>query len=387
MIKKIFFILVLVLALFSVVDVEANSESKFIDMKTYTNIYKLSEDSEVKLPFIRFFNDKSIFDKKLDKSGLSIAAKSIEITDDVNGMQTIISSDTVEVKGNMEYATIIAANVNISGIIEKDCLIIAESVFIQEGANILGDIIIVSGIVEMRGDIQGNIIASSSNFLMEGSVQKDFRVHSADMIFNDATVNGDIYIETDSELNISGKYQNAVVNKIQNNDINDVDRKNEITKIVIKVAIAVILFALLNKIVRKIKPELFKGLAEKTKKHSSFMIIMGVLLLITIPLVIILACVCSLIGLGVVTTPLFVVYVAMIVVIISLAKFIVGSVIYELIKDKIEINTSLKEVSVLMGIYVAIYMLCYIPYISWFATMAIVLVSAGVTVTGMVRKN
>lgn len=386
MIKKIFCVFALVLSFLGISHVEANNESNFMDIQTYTSIYKLSEDSEVKLPYIKFFNEKASFDKKLDKSGLTIAAKAVEIADDINGMQTIIASDTVDIKGNMEYATIIASNVGISGTIEKDSLIIAESVFITETANILGDIVIMAGSVEMRGNVQGNIIANSSEFLMEGNVEKDFRVRSENMTFNETDIKGDIYIETESDLDISNKYQNAIVNKIERNAINEVERKAQITKTVVSVITAVILFTLLNKIVRKIKPELFKTLADKAAKHSSFAVIMGVLLLTTIPIVVLVVLVCSTFGLGVVTTPLFVVYIAMLVVVIALAKFIVGSVVYELIKEKLKIDTSLKEIGMLMGIFATLYLLCYIPYIAWFATMAIVLISAGITVTGMIRK-
>lgn len=387
MLKKISFVFVILMFLVCMTNVEAKSNSNFIDMQTYTNIYKLSEDSDVKLPFIKFFNEKANFDKKLDKSGLTISAKALEITDDINGLQTIIASDTVDIKGSVEYATIVASNVMISGTVEKDILVLAESVFITETANILGDIIVMSASMEMKGTVHGNLIANTTEFVMAGNVAKDFRVRSQEMAFEETDIKGDIYIETESDINISSKYQNAIVNNIQTNVVTEAERKAQVNHTVVKVVTAVILFTLLNMLVRKIKPELFKNLSNKAIKHSSFAIIIGVITLTTIPIIVVLATICSLIGLGVVTTPLFVVYIALIVVIIALAKFIVGSTIYEVIKDKIKANNLLKEISLLLGIFAVLYLICYLPYIAAISSMAIVLLSAGIVTTGLLRKQ
>ena len=388
MIRKICFIIMLLLSFVCITsNVEAASESNFIDMRTYTNIYKLSEDSDVKLPYIKFFNEKASFDKKIDKSGLTIAAKALEIIDDVNGMQTIMAADTVDIKGSMEYAAILASNVMISGTIEKDIFILAESVFITETANILGDIIIMSETIEMKGKVEGNLVANSDNFLMAGTVLKDFRVRSQEITFEETDVKGSIYIETETDLDILEKYPEAEINKIQTKIVSEAQRKSQITQSVIRVVTAVVLFTLLNMIVRKIKPELFKNMAEKGMKHSSFAIIMGVLLLTTIPIITMLTLICSIVGLGVVTTPLFVVYVALVVVIIALAKFIVGSTIYEIMKNKFNIVSPIKDMGLLLGIFTTLYVLCYLPYIAGISTMAIILLSAGIVTTYLLKKQ
>ena len=387
MIKKIVAVFIVLLCFMGITNVEAKSESNFIDMQTYMNVYKLSEESDVKLPFIKFFNEKASFDKTLNKSGLTIGAKAVEIVDDINGIQTIVSSDTVDVKGTVEYAMILASNVVISGIVEKDILILAESVFITETANISGDIIVMASKVEMNGKVAGNFIGNSTEFLMNGNVEKDFRVYSQNITFDKTDIKGDVYIETDSELDISSQYKNAVVNKIQRNVVTEAEKKSQIIETVISVITSVILFTLLNMIVRKIKPEIFKNISKKVVEHSSFTVIMGVLLLTTIPIVTILSLICSLVGLGVVTTPVFVAYIALVVVVIALAKFIVGSVIYELLKEKIKIDGTLKNICLLLGIFTGLHIVCYIPYIAWFATMAIVLFSAGFVITGMVKRK
>ncbi len=385
--KKICAILLVLVCFFSFTNVKAASESNFIDLQAYADIYRLSEDSDVSLPFVKFFNEKATFDKKLDKSGLSIASKTIDIEENIKGVHTIVSGDTVNIKGSMEYGFIISSNVVISGTIEKDVVILAESIFITDTANIGGDIIAMANTIELKGNVAGNFIGNSDNFLMEGKVQKDFRVLSNSMTFGETTINGNIYIETNSELNISDKYPNAVVNKIQTRIMTEAEKKDQIINTILKSITAIILFTLLNMLIRKINPNLFVNLANKFKNHSSYGVIAGVLGLTTIPFVIFILILLSMFGAGVVTTPLLVVYIALIVVIISLAKFITGSVIYELAKDKLKVNNKLKELGILLAIYTVLYILCYMPYISWFMTMATILFSSGIIITGFTRKN
>ena len=385
--KKICAILLVLVCFFSFTNVKAASESNFIDLQAYADIYRLSEDSDVSLPFVKFFNEKATFDKKLDKSGLSIASKTIDIEENIKGVHTIVSGDTVNIKGSVEYGFIISSNVVISGTIEKDVVILAESIFITDTANIGGDIIAMANTIELKGNVAGNFIGNSDSFLMEGKVQKDFRVLSNSMTFGETTINGKIYIETNSELNISDKYPNAVVNKIQTRIMTEAEKKDQIINTILKSITAIILFTLLNMLIRKINPNLFVNLANKFKNHSSYGVIAGVLGLTTIPFVILFLILLSMFGAGVVTTPLLVVYIALIVVIISLAKFITGSVIYELAKDKLKVNNKLKELGILLAIYTVLYILCYMPYISWFMTMATILFSSGIIITGFTRKN
>jgi len=387
MTKKIISIFIILLCFFGISNVEAAGQSNFIDMQTYTSVYKLSEDSDVKLPFIKFFNEDATFDRKIKKSGLSIAAKSIEIAEEIDGLQVMISSDTIDVKGSIEYGIIMASNVAISGTIEKDIFIFAESIFITETANIKGDVIAIADTIELRGNILGNFIGNSTNFLMKGSVQEDFRVRSESIAFNENKINGDIYIETNSDLDIFDKYPNAVVNKMQTNIVTEAERNSQRIETILNVITAVILFVLLNMIIKKIKPELFTNLANKVKENSSYTVIIGVFMLVTIPLVMIIAFICSMLGLGVVTTPLFAVYIAILIVTIALAKFVTGSVIYELLKERMRIDSKWKEVGALLSIFTLIYIACYIPYISWFITMATVLFSTGIIMTGITKKK
>ena len=384
--KKVIAILMLLICFFSLNNVNAESVSNFMDINAYENIYKLSEDSEVSLPFIKVFSDRAYFDKNISNSGLSIGQKTIEVNEKISGVQMILATDTVDIKGALEYGIIVASNVVISGNIEKDVLIVSESLFITDTANIGGDIVAVAETIEMKGNASGSFIGSSSNLLMQGNVGKDFRVNSETLEFTEANVGGNIYIETNSDLDISKNYPNAIVKKIDINTINKEQQKTNIINTIVKTIVGVIMFTLLNLLIVKIKPNMFKNLSDKFLQHSSYGIIAGTLGLVTIPIVITILIVLSLFGIGVVAMPILVVYIALIVVIISLAKFIIGSVIYEIVKDKLKINSKLKSIGILLLIYAALYLLGYIPHIGYFVTMTTVLLSSGIVFTGLTKK-
>ena len=387
MYKKVICIAFALLCIFSLTTVNAATQSNFIDLQAYNEIYKMSEESDVSLPFIKVFSEKAIYDKPITKSGLSIASKGISTNQNIGGVQTIISNDTVQIDGTLEYAVIMATNVEITGTISKDVLILAESVFITDSATIGGDAIVMAKTTELKGNVVGNFIANSSSFLMNGTVGKDFRVRSENIEFNNYTIGGNIYVETNSDVNLSEKYPEAVVAKFQTNVVTKEEKTQQTLNKVYKCVIAIALFTITNMIIKKINPNLFTNMANKVKNNSTYAIILGVLSLVTIPLVIFLLVILSAFGLSAVTMPLFVAYIALIIITISLAKFITGSVLYEYVKEKAKVDTKLKEIATLIGIFAGIYILCNIPYIAGIMTMATVLFSAASVITAMTKKN
>lgn len=387
MYKKIISVVLIIMCMFSFSNVNAASQSNFIDLQAYDKVYTMSEDSDVSLPFIKIFTDKATYDKDITKSGLSIASKGIELNKNIKGVQVIGSNDTVQVAGTLEYAVIFAANVEITGTIEKDVLIFAQSVFITENAKIGGDVVIVANEIDLKGNVAGNFIASATSMTMEGNVEKDFRVSSETLEFGEATVGKNIYIETNSELDLSDRYENAVVNKIQTSVLSEDEKKEQTLNTVYKSAIAIALFTLTYVIIKKISPNLFTNISNKVKDNSSYAIIVGVLSLVTIPIVLMLLIMLSVFGLSAITMPLLVAYISIVIVTIALAKFITGAVIYELVKDKLKVDTKLKEVATLIGIYAGLYILCNIPRIASIMIMATILVSAGIVVTAITKKK
>ncbi len=384
--KNITILLIALISFLLIGTVNAESLSNYIDFNAYENVYRLSEDSNVSMPFVKVFNNKSFFDKDLSNSGLSLSSQTVEINEKLSGVQCIMSADTVDIKGSIEYGFIAASNVIISGNVEKDIFILAESVFITDTANVGNDIVLMSGKIELKGNVKGNFIASSSDILIEGDVAKDLRVYSEKVDFVSPTVGGNIYIETNSEVDISENYPDAIVKKIQTPTITKEEKKVETINSITDTIIAVIMFVLLNMVIIWLKPNCFKNLSEKAYKYSTYVIIAGVIGIVTIPIIITLLLVLSMFKLSVVTIPVLIAYVALIIVTISLAKFITGSVIFELVKGKLKVDSKIKSMGVLLAIYSALYILTYIPYIGYYVTMATVLIASGIVITGFTKK-
>lgn len=389
MYKKTFFVLAFILLIFSTTNIYAENETGLMDSKTYTKIYKLSEDAGIKLPFIRIFNDRAIFDNPVNHSGISIGTKAIDITDELEGIQGLISGDTITIKGSVEYPVIIGTNVVIEGNVTKDLIVIAESIFITESAVINRDAILLAGkIIENRGEVKGNFIATTPEMNMNGIVEKDFRVQSEKIEINEnVTINGNIYIETNSEINLSSKYPNAVVVKMKSNVMTKAEKTNYMIREILEAITAITLFVIVNLIIRKMLPNMFDALAKKANKYSRYTILIGVVGLVTIPLVIFLLLGMCIYEMAIIGGPLLIIYISLILITIILAKFIVGSVMFELLKDKLkDENKKTKEVLLLIAIYSAIYILCALPYISGFMILATILLSSGIVITGITRK-
>ncbi len=389
MYKKIFFVLAFILLIFSTTNIYAENETGLMDSKTYTKIYKLSEDAGIKLPFIRIFNDRAIFDNPVNHSGISIGTKAIDITDELEGIQGLISGDTITIKGSVEYPVIIGTNVVIEGNITKDLIVIAESIFITESAVINRDAILLARkIIESSGEVKGNFIATTPEMNMKGIVEKDFRVQSEKIEINEnVTINGNIYIETNSEINLSSKYPNAVVVKMKSNVMTKAEKTNYMIREILEAITAITLFVIVNLIIRKMLPNMFDALAKKANKYSRYTILIGVVGLVTIPLVIFLLLGMCIYEMAIIGGPLLIIYISLILITIILAKFIVGSVMFELLKDKLkDENKKTKEVLLLIAIYSAIYILSALPYISGFMILATILLSSGIVITGITRK-
>ena len=371
----------------------SKSESNFMDIRSYNSVYKMSEDSDVNLPFIKAFAKKAMYDKGIESSGISVAAEALDITSDIKGMQTIISGDTVNLTGKLEYANIIANNVIIDGEISKDVIIIAGSVFVTDKAKIGGDLICSAGTVEIKGIVTGNVILSSASTKVSAKIGKDFRVTSKELsIAASSELKGSIYIETDSALNILDKYPNAVVKKFTVND-KQVAEKQNLKDLAIKGLIAVLSYAVLYYIIRRLNKNVMTKYSLKTKSYPTFTILMGFASMFLIPIEMILILIGCAFGLGAVLGPILILYIALFIAVLCLSLFITGVIIFESIAPKIigdKVGTKKAiwiEAALLIGIFAALFILTKLPIVSGYANAFVVLVALGSTITNIFRKS
>ena len=98
-------------------------------------------------------------------------------------------------------------------------------------------------------------------------------------------------------------------------------------------------------------------------------------------------------GLGVVLGPLLILWIALTVVVLWLALFITGVIIFEciltkLIKNREENkNSKLTEAGILLLVFAALYTLTKVPGIGSYVNAFTVLVALGSVVTNMFRKE
>lgn len=372
---------------------ESKSQSNYMDMHSYSTIYKMSEDADIKLPFIKSFTEKAIYDKMVGSSGLSISPKNIEIQNEMKGVQTIISGDTVNITGKLEYANIIANNVIIDGEISKDVLIVAGSVFVTEKAKIGGDFVCMAQTVVLKGILAGNVILSSEEAVVSSNIEKDFRASAENLEISASTaIKGKIYIETNSALNILDKYPDAIVQKYINTE-SKITKQINLKEVAMSGVLAVLSYMVLYYIIRRMNKNATVKYSTKVKSNPTFTILMGFASIFLIPAEIIIILIACAYGLGAVLGPILIVYIALVIAILFLSTFITGVIIFEsilpnLINTKEDTKNSIwLEALILISIFAVLYILTKVPITSGYATAFVTLVALGSVVTNIFKKD
>lgn len=365
--------------------------SNFLDIKSYNNIYKMSEDSDIKLPFVKTFAKKAIYDQLVNSSGLSFSIETIDVISEMKGVQTILSGDTVNLTGKMEYANIIANNVIIDGEITNDVIILSKSIFITEKAKIGGDLICVAADIDIKGNILGNVILSSNAAKISAIIGKDFRAASQKLEISASTeIKDNIYIETNSALNILDKYPNADVQKFISTE--KISAKQNVIKIAKEGLIVVLSYMMLYYIIKKLCKNGITTYTNKVKQYPTFTILIGFAAVFIIPISIIILSVGCAFGLGMILGPILVVYIALIIAILWLALFITGTIIFEMINNKMgnkeeNVKSKLLEMTILLLTFTVLYALKNWSITSEFLNSFIILVSIGSVITNVFKKE
>lgn len=368
------------------------SDSNFMDLRAYEEIYKMSEDTDVGLPFIKAFNKRATYDKLISSSGLSVAAETIDIQSEMKGVQTIISGDTVNITGKLEYANIIAKNVIIDGEISKDVLINAQSIFITDKAKIGGDLICIAGAVDIKGTISGSVILNADSATISGLIGKDFRAKVRNLEISASTnIKREIYIETDSAINILDKYPSAVVKKYE--EIKATKASVNIKEIIMSGLTAILSYTVLYYIIKKMNKNGITKYSNKIKEYPVFTILLGFASLFLIPIEMIIILILCAAGLGAVLGPILILYIALFIAVLFLSTFITGTIIFEMLSPKIikksdeNNNSKWLEALLLLGIFTVLYVLTKWDITSGYIVSLAIIVSLGSIITNIFRKE
>ncbi len=373
---------------FVIATITSGTNESITDTVISENTYSFSnETKDMYLPFIRIVAERVNVDKEILKPGIIFSNKSVDITKEVKAAQAIYSSDTLRISAPVDYMFVYANNVVIDSDVNKTIVVIAPDVTITENANIQEDIICISDNLTINGNVEGSVIGYTESLNLAGKINKDLRMGVNNVTFSGSdNVLGNLYLETNNEsLDISSQYPNANVYFESKSETQDTNIEDMLKK----AAIYGLMYSLVYFIIYRVsKNNVIQKMGEKTKQNIVFTVLSGLINICVIPFIFIGLLVISAMGLYIFGIPALLVYTALIISVIMLSTFIVGSTLYEIIKN----TKILKEQKiyvkglVLFAIYTGIYILSKTEMISGYISMLVVILAMGIVFTGIVKK-
>lgn len=378
--SKKFFSIIMVMFVLVVSLTNVHAADGLFHTGMYEDIYKLSEQSDIELPFLNMFMNAATYDKDVKHSGISFGSTTIDVNEKLEGMHAIVSSDMVTIKGEIENSFVYANNVVIEGKLTSDSIIFAPTVQIKEGAVIENDVIIIANNLDIAGTVNGNVIATvTEKTTVSGKIDEDLRLITADLVLDSGIIKGDIYVETSADMtSLKEKYPDATVKPLVEETTQETDWMGIITKGVI----TVIVYTFVAWLVTRKPKNIVERACDKFKAKTTFGLIASVITLMLVLILPILLIVLALTGLGLIAWPVLIAYVALLLFVATTAMLIVGMAIYDAIKGKV----AKLKIPVIALIYAVLYTLTQITFVAGYANMAIMLIALAIVLT-MFTKN
>lgn len=363
--------------------------NSIFDIKGTSGDYKTSsEDSNIYLPYLRNAAGRIVVDKSIDNIGVLSSASTIDVNEPLKSLQFLISSDSVRINANLEYALVLSANdVVINSNIEKNALIFAGgTVTVDENATIGDDVIIVAKDVNIKGKISKSAVISANSLNVSGSIEEDLRcdINTLDISGND-NVKGNLYVNTyNKELNIKDKYPNATVNV---KEVKSVSKS--FGNILLKAVISSLGFTLLYVIVKKItKGKAYEKMLDKAKNNTLFVVLSGAISILAFPALFVLLILLSVLGLHMITIPVAVVYMAFLIVFVMLSVYVIGCTIFEYTNKKyIKAEKLSLELVGVFFTFLSLNLICKIPKIGTYIYMAMVMIAVGIMIAYFLKSD
>lgn len=390
--KNIFVCLVIILSIFftfsgSIYAQTTNNQGIF-DTVFKDGIYKLSDDSMTSyLPFIRYATDTIIMDKEVSDMGILFSAKSVEVNSSTKDIQLLFATDTVRINSTMEYAIIFASgNVVVNSNIARSAIIISNGrVVISDTSEVADDLIVVCKELQVDGTVKGSVLGAVNTIIANGVIEKDLRLDVINTtISNNEVIKGNVYINTtNKEISIKDMYDNATVN------IYEIEENKVASKDIINVLFASFMFAVIYIVIQKIsnKKAVYNTL-EKVKENMLPTVLFGIIFMITIPLVLLILIILSIVGLSKIAIPAIIAYIAFLIVISMLSTLIVGSVMFEHVKQKYikDCNIWLELIGSFFT-FSCLHILARLPYIGTYISYTLVILAIGIMICVIFKKK
>ncbi|MEG0074083.1 MAG: hypothetical protein RR922_06310 [Clostridia bacterium] len=384
--KLINSILTIIIIAMSMQTTFAAELSNVFDVRAEDSSYTASQSSDITLPYMRMMAGKIVLDKNVNKSGVNMSTDKIEVTSKFTGIHTFFSTTEVIVNGELEYAVIVAPKVVVSGTVTKGLVIFAKDIDINESAKI-NELVVKASNTNMNGAIAENFLGSSTKLDLKGTVGKDLRIdlQRVDLVAN--KVAGSILINTyNPALTVKYAYPEAKVNVLASNvKLTKIELREKIVDETKAALVAVLSFGLLFLLVRSlIKPKAFKAAVNNVKNHAIFTAIMGLLGMLLIPVDLAIIIFFISVGITNIGVTALAIYLAAVVALYFLSPYIVGTIIFGMIRKYIivtERKELVKDTVIALVIYGVIYALTRIPVAGTVFTVAYMIAAIGSLIT------
>ncbi len=347
----------------------------------YEDIYKLSEQEDViDLPFVNMFANAATYDKIITHSGISFGQSTIDVDDKLEGAHILFTNDMITIKGEVENALIFGSNAVIEGKITEDSIILAPTVQILENATIEKDVIIVANNLDIKGTIKGNVIATVAETAnISGVIQDDLRMIAREVVFDGEEIKGDLYLETNADTTaIKEKYTEATIVSLVEETESAIDWMNVFTNGVI----TVIVYSIICFVVTRKNGNIVEKACNKFKKYTTYGLLMSIVMLILLILLPMLLIVLAVAGFGIIAWPILIAFIAIVLLTWTTAMLIVGMAIFDAIKDKV----GKFKIPVIALIYIVLFALTQITFISTYANMAMLIIALAIIMTMITKK-
>lgn len=378
--KKLKICIIAVMLMFmSVSGIYAVSNISILDMEYTDNVYKFSESGDINLPFIRVSNGRMEIDKDVNKSGFSFANESLSVVNNLKGIQVLTSSDTVRINGNIEYGVVVAPTVIVEGTIDRSIMIVSENVTISENAVIKEDLLCMSGKIDLLGKIEGSLLGSIGQANISGNIVRDLRANISGITLGEkSNIQGNIYLRSYNNIDISAKYPNAIVNIIEK-----VENTIDIWGIVRTSLIFALIYLLISN-----KTNFVKNLLNKVKVYSKSTALFGFACILLFPAIILVIIGLTIFGLGIITIPALIMYGTFMLVAFMLSTFITGSVMCEYISNKYnnKIKGNWEKLILAFCLIFVLDLLTNLPMIGYTLSVALCILSTGILFTSIFRR-
>lgn len=378
-------VLVTIMMIFTLTN--AYAEETFFNLGAFETAYKLSNEADIDLPFVNIFSKAATYDKVVKHSGISIGQSIIDIDEKLEGVHFVMSTDMINIKGEVEHGLIYGTNIVIEGKISKDTVLIAENVKILESAEIERDLIVVANKLDIAGKVKGNLIGEVLQTTITGTVEQDLRLDLIKLDLNGGTINGTIYLTVPENgvSNVTGvteKYPNAVIKeKIQNTDEESVNK--DIGNDILNGIKVVLIYSVVGILLAKKEKGFVDKATNRFIQNSSFGIITGVAMWMLILPVSLLLILLAFMGFGIISWPVLIMYICLLLLSMSISTFVVGITLYEALKSKL----GKFKIPVLVGIFALIYTLTQITSISFYVAIIVNIMSTGIIMSYIFKRE